>query len=126
MEGLNKFYGTEILITDAVHQRVKDHFECRLVDLVAVKGKTKTISIYELAAFRDQISPARKKLFQIYEEGLTRYTRREWDLAKKCFLQVLKYRPGDGPSKTLLERCGHFSETPPPSGWDGATHFAEK
>lgn len=126
MEGLNKFYGTEILISDSVYRQVKDRFECRQVDLVAVKGRTAAIPIYELVAVRDNISPGLKKLIQYYEKGLALYIDRNWSLAKKHFLQVLKYLPADGPSKTLLERCDRFSTVPPPPGWDGVNRFDEK
>jgi len=126
MEGLNKFYGTEILISDSVYRQVKDSFECRQVDLVAVKGRTAAIPIYELVAVRDNISPNLKKLNQYYEKGLALYVDRNWSSAKQHFLQVLKYRPADGPSKTLLERCDRFLATPPPPGWDGVNRFDEK
>ena len=34
MEGLNKFYGTEILISETVHEEVKDFMIARKVDIV--------------------------------------------------------------------------------------------
>jgi adenylate cyclase len=48
LEGLNKQYGTHIMISEATYQLVKDLFECRLLDEVIVKGKTKPVRVYEL------------------------------------------------------------------------------
>jgi adenylate cyclase len=52
LEGLNKQYGTHIMISEATYQLVKDYFECRLLDEVVVKGKTQSVNVYELLAER--------------------------------------------------------------------------
>jgi adenylate cyclase len=48
LEGLNKEYGTWIMVSEATYQLVQDHFECRLLDEVIVKGKTQPVRVYEL------------------------------------------------------------------------------
>jgi adenylate cyclase len=48
LEGLNKQYGTEILISEAVYARVKERFRCRYVDSVVAKGMIAQTRIYEL------------------------------------------------------------------------------
>ncbi len=50
MEGLNKMYGTNIIITENTYKIVKDKFETRKLDVVRVKGKKKPVLIYELLA----------------------------------------------------------------------------
>jgi len=47
LEGLNKFYGTNILITDTTFECVKDRIFCRELDRVTVKGKNQAVTIYE-------------------------------------------------------------------------------
>ncbi len=47
LEGLNKFYGTNILITDTTYEGVKDRIFCRELDRVKVKGKHQAVTIYE-------------------------------------------------------------------------------
>jgi adenylate cyclase len=48
LEGLNKQYGTQILISEAVHERVKHNFCCRFVDTVVAKGMAAETKVYEL------------------------------------------------------------------------------
>jgi adenylate cyclase len=50
LEGLNKDYGTTILISEVVAEVVKDQCTVRFVDTVAPKGRKNTIDVYELTA----------------------------------------------------------------------------
>jgi adenylate cyclase len=53
LEGMNKVYGTEILVSESVYLAAKDQFLFRPVDKVRVKGKTALTAIYELVAKKD-------------------------------------------------------------------------
>jgi len=48
LEGLNKSYKTNILISENVYKRVKGKFKTKKLGYVTVKGKKKEISICEL------------------------------------------------------------------------------
>ena len=48
LEGLNKGYGTTILVSEAVHNRVKHSFRFRPVASVTAKGMTMETRVYEL------------------------------------------------------------------------------
>lgn len=48
LEGTNKVYNTNIIISEFTYEKVKDHFICRLLDKIRVKGKSIPVSIYEL------------------------------------------------------------------------------
>ena len=48
LEGLNKQYGTTILVSAAVEEAVRGQFELRPVDRVTVKGKTQPVDVFEL------------------------------------------------------------------------------
>ncbi len=48
LEGSNKTYGTNIIISEYTYERVKDRVYARELDLVQVKGKTQPVRIYEL------------------------------------------------------------------------------
>lgn len=56
VEGLNKQYGTEILITEATYELVKDIVEVAFLDSVTVKGKTKTINVYNVLKLKDNVN----------------------------------------------------------------------
>ncbi len=48
LEGTNKVYGTEIIISDKTYAMVKDHVIVRELDYVRVKGKKHPVYLYEL------------------------------------------------------------------------------
>jgi len=54
LEGVNKFYHTNIIISEFTYERVKDKVVAREVDLIRVKGKLKPVKIYELIDMKDE------------------------------------------------------------------------
>ncbi|MGD9580429.1 MAG: adenylate/guanylate cyclase domain-containing protein, partial [Vampirovibrionia bacterium] len=56
VEGLNKNYGTEIIITESTYELVKDIVDVEFLDSVTVKGKTKTINIYNVVKLKDNVN----------------------------------------------------------------------
>ncbi len=50
LEGTNKEYGTNIIVSEMTYGLVKDKFIFRELDNVRVKGKNKPVGIYELVA----------------------------------------------------------------------------
>lgn len=52
VEGLNKQFGTDILLTETVYELVKDRVEVKRVGEVPVKGRAEPVSIYALVQLR--------------------------------------------------------------------------
>ena len=50
LEGLNKQFGTRVIVSEFTRAAVADRFAFRELDLVAVKGKQKPVRIFELKA----------------------------------------------------------------------------
>jgi class 3 adenylate cyclase/CHASE2 domain-containing sensor protein len=48
LEGTNKVYGTNIIISEYTYKKIKDMFVVRELDNIRVKGKKKPVKIYEL------------------------------------------------------------------------------
>jgi adenylate cyclase len=57
LEGTNKEYGTNIIISEFTYGLVKDHFLVRELDNIRVKGKNKPVLIYELVDCLGDIAP---------------------------------------------------------------------
>jgi adenylate cyclase len=119
LEGLNKQYGTAILVSEAVRREVGGHFEFRLLDRVAVKGKARGVEVFELLGPAGTPVPGR---VSAYERALQAYWARDFDGAAA----ILEGHPEDPPSRTLLERCRGFAKAPPPPDWDGVWVAASK
>jgi len=118
IEGLNKFFGTNIIITENTHKVIKNNFESRKLDIVKVKGKKKTILIYELLSKKGNLNKKQHDFIQLYEEGLNLYLKKEWKLAIKSFQTALKLKD-DNATNIFITRCQNFIKNPPPKDWDG-------
>ncbi|OHD13574.1 MAG: hypothetical protein A2Z96_00190 [Spirochaetes bacterium GWB1_48_6] len=65
------------------------------------------------------LSPEKKKVLELFNEGRKCYKLLEFAKAKELFLQALGVDPTDGPSKVYVERCQHYIDEPPEDDWDG-------
>jgi adenylate cyclase len=115
LEGLNKQYGTTILVSEKVYAETRRAFAFRVLDVVAVKGKKQGVRVYELLGAADIAGP-RLETARRYEQAFEAYLRRDFNgaLAIAAALEAT-----DAPSRTLAARCRHFIEHPPAAAWDG-------
>ena len=125
LEGTNKEYGTNIIISEFTYEKVKDAMCCRELDGVRVKGKLKPVKIYELLGEKKD-EAAFKELLEGFAKGLALYREAKWDEAIAAFEGVLALRPNDYPSKMYVERCKNLKENPPPEPWDGVFVMTKK
>ena len=121
MEGLTKTYHSELLISETLYEAIKaqgakDPIHFRLLDTVAVKGKTKGVKIYTAAR---TLLTVESKAWALHNQGMEFYYRRSFTDAVKCFEGVLNLMKGDFNAESLLERCKAYSVSPPPPDWDG-------
>lgn len=72
------------------------------------------------------ISESKKKLVEIYNQGLELYKNRQFDTALNKFREALSMDEKDGPSRLYLDRCEHFIDNPPPENWDGVFTMTTK
>jgi adenylate cyclase len=126
LEGVNKIYGTRIIVSQSTWEQCGSLFEFRRLDKISVKGRQGGIIIYELYSEKDGIEKPLRKLFTYYERGLEYYFDRNFSQALQYFETVLKYRATDGPSRIMRERCLRYKLEPPPAGWDGTFVLNEK
>ncbi|MBU1297692.1 MAG: adenylate/guanylate cyclase domain-containing protein [Bacteroidetes bacterium] len=120
LEGANKQYKTNILISEYTFHSVASQVITRELDLITVLGKTKPLKIYELMGLiDDDLHSDVLKVVEKFSESLALYRQREWQKAIKKFEEVLIIKPHDYPSKCYIERSVSFLKIPPPEDWDG-------
>lgn len=127
MEGATKHYGAGILLSETTVASLKDDHLLRPVDLIRVKGRETPVEMFEALdhAAKLEGDPVRAML-DPYQRAIKEFRARNWATARTAFQQVLDVRPGDGPAKVYLSRCGYYQETPPPDDWDGVWQMSEK
>src|SRR2546426_7422426 len=119
LEGLNKVYGTDIIIGENTARLIEGAFRCRELDMVRVKGREQAVRIYELvSATGAELVPEHEKALWCYADALDAYRKGRWADALGLFRHALTLWPQDGPSVALGQRCQVFLENPPPEPWD--------
>ncbi len=121
LEGLNKQYGTTLLVSEEVQRRAKHEFAFRRLDLVAVKGKSQAIGVYELLGPLVDAGIFTPEV-QRYEQALTLYVAGDFAKARALLLQ----NPEDPPSRVLAARCSELERDPPAAPWAGISFAQSK
>lgn len=120
LEGVNKRYGTSIIISQTTYRYVRNSFILRPLDIVAVKGKRSGVKIYELMGDDEsENSDALRSLAEGFENCFDLYLNRSWREALEA-LEELKTRfPEDEPTALYLKRCRSYIENDPGPDWSG-------
>ncbi len=118
LEGINKEYGTRIIISEFTYGDIKNDFTVREVDWVQVKGKNKPVRIFELIS-EGKPENSVGECLGLFQEGFDLYHKKEFTVALKKFEQALKAHPGDPPSELYVARCQEYLAEAPPENWDG-------
>jgi len=126
LEGANKTYGTQVLISRATNQLAADTVETREIDSVLVVGKAEPQRIFELLGRKGEVARERLALRDAYVEALDAYRHQAWEEARAGFEGCLAIAPCDPPSKLFLKRIAQFCAVAPSADWDGVWALAEK
>jgi len=125
LEGLNKDYGTHILVNESTYTAAKDAgFLFRELDLIRVKGKLQPVMIYELCGVLSDLQrngdfASTRERLQNFAEARDLYKQRNWSAAQSAFQSILDRWPSDGPSRAYWKRCQEYLFDEPPPAWDG-------
>ncbi|MBW7954376.1 adenylate/guanylate cyclase domain-containing protein [Candidatus Gracilibacteria bacterium] len=124
LEGVNKFYNTNICVSENIYQDAKDLFTFRYLDIIRVKGKNIGINIYELISKIGEEGVFKENIIKDFEEGINLYKKRDFEKSLEIFTKLSSL--GDEPSKIYKNRCEIFLKNPPDSNWDGIWTMDEK
>ncbi|MFP4010650.1 MAG: CHASE2 domain-containing protein [Spirochaetaceae bacterium] len=126
LEGVNKQYGTWILISETTRNEAGDEFLFRRLDRVRVVGITEPVRLFELVDERSAADGRTAEALEAFEEGLSRFEAHDWQQALEHFEATLEVRPDDGPTKLYAKRCRDFMKKAPPANWDGVYNLSMK
>src|SRR5580658_10369075 len=126
LEGLNKEYGTHILISESTQRELHtDKLMLREIDLIRVKGKLRPLTVYEILT-PDVVANNGKELVALFGAAREAYKHRNWRAARAGWAAILERWPDDGPSRVFLTRCEEYIAEEPPGEWDGVYAMKHK
>lgn len=120
LEGANKQYQSQIMISDFTYAHVKGKVIVRELDLIQVKGKTEPVKVYELMGKADmQMTENQKQSLELYHEGLKLYRERKWEEAIAYFQQAFSLDDKCYVAQIYTQRANLYQINPPPDEWNG-------
>ena len=129
LEALNKYYNSEILISEATKNELSDEFIYREIDNVAVKGKEKGIRIFELVDLISNLKENEltniKIQFSQFSIILQNYYSGNWILAKENLDNYLEIYSSDLVAISLKQKIDNFNLIPP-ENWSGVFKMESK
>ncbi|NCB37897.1 MAG: adenylate/guanylate cyclase domain-containing protein [Erysipelotrichia bacterium] len=127
LEGLNKIYASEIIVSESTALSAGAGFVFRALDLVAVQGRNKSVKIYQLLGLKSGINAEmQNKIALLSEKALFSYLNREWRQAYEQFQEILEFFPEDVTAEMYLSRCRELNDKPPGRDWDGVFRLQHK
>jgi adenylate cyclase len=125
LEGLNKYYGSEIIISEFTVAALNQEFVLRELDLVRVKGKKQPVAIFELL---DQApaDPDLARFLELYHQGLKLFRQRQWEESHAAFFSASEVRPQDHHCQRYLSLIAQYRVEPPGPEWQGLSVMKDK
>ncbi|MEQ8351740.1 MAG: adenylate/guanylate cyclase domain-containing protein [Leptospiraceae bacterium] len=114
LEGLTKKMGAHIILSEVTLRQTLEDMEVnyRFMGKVRVKGKTKSVPVYEVLD-GDTPELVERKVAQKenFEHGVMLYHKKRFDEAEQTFMAIHKAVPEDRAALIYLERCQKYSRT---------------
>ena len=129
MEGLTKFYGTRILLSEFSLEMLehKSAFNFRHLGKVQVKGKKIFTDIYECIDGDSTTSfEYKKETLEVFDQGLLAYFQKAFDQTIYNLNQVLAVNPQDLTAQWFLEKAIGYRTSGTPEDWEGIEFMKEK
>lgn len=120
IEGMNKMYGSTLLISEKTFKDIKDpsKYTIRFMDSVKVKGRKKNVIVYQV--FDGECSATidlYNKTMQDFSEGVLLFREMKFSEALHAFDKVLATNKNDTTASIYAERCKSYLTKPLEGDW---------
>jgi adenylate cyclase len=124
LEGVNKEFGTKVILSEATYQPAKERLDVRELALIKVKGKKLPVRIYELIGLKGEAPPERMETVRKFEAALAEFRGRKFSKAWELFLSLAQ--KGDRASEVYVGLCERYMNEAPHADWDGSYQMEHK
>jgi len=129
LEGLTKFYGISMIISEETLLRLQKpvRYQMRYLGKAQVKGREHPISLYEVyEGATENVRARRQQTKADFERGLKAYISGKFTEAVTSFQTVLSQDPDDKTAALYLEHATAMLGQPVPDNWDGVEVMTSK
>ena len=129
LEGLTKFFGATVLVSEVTYRELKnpDKYHFRDLGNILVKGRKEPIKIYD---FFDGDDPSQKQLkletLSGFQKGLNLYLKRNFEKSIQEFADVLDKNPLDIAAQYYLQKSQDHLIHGVPDDWKGVEIIISK
>lgn len=120
LEGINKQFGTYLLISESTMEKLDDSFAFKEISLVRVAGRKQAVRIFE-PIFRKNMNARREEL-EAFKNALQLYYDGDFRNAGIAFNKLANIDPV---AKRYAYRCDILVQSPP-TDWSGVWNIKEK
>ncbi len=125
LEGLNKFLGTEVLMSQSTREQIGSRFITRELGSFLVVGKTQPVTVHELLGLAEDAEE--RTWAATFTRALECFRKGDLGAAELLFEQAKTERAGrDGPSSFYLKTIAGFHLDGQPADWSGAVEITSK
>jgi adenylate cyclase len=118
LEGANKAFGTETMVSESTWRLVSDEFQGRKLADLRVVGRKSAVTVFEMTGFANDQAPEH---WEYFARGLENFRAGEFSRASKAFAEV----SNDPACLHYMQRCQTL-DAQPPENWDGVWELIAK
>ena len=112
LEGVNKMYGSWILVSQSTWEDTNGEFLGRRLDRVRVVGINTPVQLYNIFSLKSEASERDLELIDFFEKGIDKYRDRDYVSALKIFEKCVNLNLDDGPSNAFAKKLAELVANP--------------
>ncbi len=124
LEGVNKQYGTTLLVSDRTAELCRGEIAFREIDLVRVVGRETPVRLFEPIARAAELDDGERRHLDRFGAALAASRARDFAGAAEAFAALAA--EGDPVATKMASRAAAWRDAPPPADWDGVTDLTSK
>lgn len=126
LEGVSKFYGVNLVLSESTRAQAGDGFIWQELDKVKVKGKAEAVVIHTAWGTDAEWTPALRSEIAAWNAFLERWRAQQWAEALPMIEALHQAHPNKHLYALYLERVQQRQGRPVDPSWDGSTAFETK